>query len=105
MVRRVVGPDVPVVASYDLHANVSDADIDTLDAFIGYAPTRTWTCATRRRIGAGAAPAYRRDADPSREGAPADHAPTVTMLTGKDAPNRPYGEMIDLGQDLDQQPA
>ena len=24
--------------------------------------------------------------------------PTVTMLTGKDAPLRPYGEMIDLGQ-------
>jgi microcystin degradation protein MlrC len=26
--------------------------------------------------------------------------PTVTMLTGKDAPNRPYGELIDLGQAL-----
>ena len=24
--------------------------------------------------------------------------PTVTQLTGKDAPNRPYGELIDLGQ-------
>ncbi|HET6307990.1 MAG TPA: MlrC C-terminal domain-containing protein, partial [Rhodopila sp.] len=24
--------------------------------------------------------------------------PTVTMLTGQDAPNRPYGELIDLGQ-------
>ena len=36
MVRRVVGPDVPIVSSFDLHANVSDTDIDTLDAFVGY---------------------------------------------------------------------
>ena len=29
MVRRVVGPEVPVVATYDLHANVSEPDIAT----------------------------------------------------------------------------
>ena len=28
MVRRVVGPSVPVVATYDLHANVSAANVD-----------------------------------------------------------------------------
>jgi microcystin degradation protein MlrC len=31
-------------------------------------------------------------------------APTVTMLTGRDAPNRPYGEMIDFGQERMHQP-
>ena len=36
LVRRIVGPDVPVVASYDLHANVSDANVDLVNAYIGY---------------------------------------------------------------------
>ena len=36
LVRRIVGPDVPVVASFDLHANVSDADVALLNGFIGY---------------------------------------------------------------------
>src|SRR5215469_12092335 len=35
-VRRIVGPDVPVAATLDLHANVSDRMVDTVDAFIGY---------------------------------------------------------------------
>jgi microcystin degradation protein MlrC len=30
--------------------------------------------------------------------------PTVTQLTGQDAPNRPYGELIDLGQQRMNQP-
>ena len=35
-VREIVGPDVPVVATFDLHANVSDRMVDLIDAFIGY---------------------------------------------------------------------
>jgi microcystin degradation protein MlrC len=35
-IRDVVGPDVPVVATFDLHANVSDRMVDKIDAFIGY---------------------------------------------------------------------
>src|SRR5207245_9059137 len=37
-VRRIVGAGVPVVASFDLHANVSDRMVDLIDAFIGYRP-------------------------------------------------------------------
>jgi microcystin degradation protein MlrC len=101
MVRRVVGPDVPVVSSFDLHANVSDTDIETLDAFVGY---RTNPHLDMRERGAESAAILRR-----LIGGMKTHiakvrlpiiAPTVTMLTGKDAPNRPYGEMIDLGQAL-----
>ena len=104
MIRRVVGPEVPVVASFDLHANVSDTDIATLDAFIGY---RTNPHMDMRECGAESAAVLRR-----LIGGMKTHiakvrlpiiAPTVTMLTGKDAPNRPYGEMIDLGQELMQQ--
>lgn len=34
--RAVVGPDVPVAASYDLHGNVTQRIIDQLDIFAGY---------------------------------------------------------------------
>ena len=36
MVRRIVGPAVPVVCSHDLHCNMSERMVDTLDAFVGY---------------------------------------------------------------------
>jgi microcystin degradation protein MlrC len=35
-VRRLVGPDLPVVVTLDLHANVSDAMADVFDVMIGY---------------------------------------------------------------------
>ncbi|MEO6013524.1 MAG: M81 family metallopeptidase [Devosia sp.] len=35
-VRDLVGPDVPIAASYDLHGNVSQRIIDTLDMFSTY---------------------------------------------------------------------
>jgi microcystin degradation protein MlrC len=101
MVRRVVGPDVPIVSSFDLHANVSDTDIATLDAFVGY---RTNPHLDMRERGAESAAILRQ-----LIGGMKTHiakvrlpiiAPTVTMLTGRDAHNRPYGEMIDLGQQL-----
>jgi len=104
MLRRVVGPDVPIVASFDLHANVSDSGIETIDAYIGY---RTNPHLDMRERGAESAQVLRR-----LLGGMKTHiakvrlpiiAPTVTMLTGRDAPNRPYGEMIDLGQELMQQ--
>ncbi|MBM3651040.1 MAG: M81 family metallopeptidase, partial [Alphaproteobacteria bacterium] len=36
VVRRVVGPDIPVIAVFDLHANVSRKMIDNLSVFVGY---------------------------------------------------------------------
>src|SRR6202030_171364 len=37
-IREIVGPGVPVVATFELHANVSERMVDTIDAFIGYRP-------------------------------------------------------------------
>jgi microcystin degradation protein MlrC len=99
MVRSLVGPDVKIVATYDLHANVAPADIETIDAFIGY---RTNPHMDMRERGAEAAQTMRK----LLAGAKTYIAhirvpivpPTVTQLTGPDAPNRPYGELIDLGQ-------
>lgn len=36
LLRRVAGPDVPIVSVFDLHANVSRKMIDNLSAFVGY---------------------------------------------------------------------
>src|SRR5262249_52934947 len=36
MVRETVGAAVPVVATFDLHANVSERMVESLDLFIGY---------------------------------------------------------------------
>jgi microcystin degradation protein MlrC len=99
LVRRIVGPDVPVVATFDLHANVSDADVTLLNGFIGY---RTNPHLDMRERGAEAATLLRRllggtSTFLARVRLPIV-PPTVTQLTGKDAPNRPYGELIDLGQ-------
>jgi microcystin degradation protein MlrC len=99
LVRRIVGPATPVVASYDLHANVSDANVELVNAYIGY---RTNPHLDMRERGAESAQVLRR-----LLGGTQTHLarirlpivpPTVSMLTGKDAHERPYGEMIDLGQ-------
>jgi microcystin degradation protein MlrC len=55
-VRRIVGPGVPVVATFDLHANASDRMVDLIDAFIGY---RTNPHLDMRERGAEAAAAMR----------------------------------------------
>ncbi|CAG2134479.1 hypothetical protein LMG31506_01391 [Cupriavidus yeoncheonensis] len=36
MVRSIVGPSVPIVATVDLHANVSDRMVDAVDTLISY---------------------------------------------------------------------
>src|SRR5215218_3388481 len=94
MARRVVGPDVPVIASFDLHANVSDADVALLNGFIGY---RTNPHLDMRERGAEAARLLRRLLSGTKTQLARIRLPivppTATQLTGKDAPNRPYGEL------------
>jgi microcystin degradation protein MlrC len=105
MVRRVVGDTVPVVATYDLHANVSAANVELVSAYIGY---RTNPHLDMRERGIEAAQTLRRLLTGTRTYLSRIRLPivppTVTMLTGKDAHERPYGELIDLGQQRSQQP-
>ena len=99
LIRRVVGDATPVVATYDLHANVSAANVDLVNAYIGYRTNPhldMWdrgqeAAQTMRRLLGGTKTFLARERLPIVP-------PTVTMLTGQDAPNRPYGELIDLGQ-------
>jgi microcystin degradation protein MlrC len=99
LVRRIVGPDIPIVATFDLHANVSDADVTLVNGFVGY---RTNPHLDMRERGAEAAILLRRLLGGTRSFLSRIRLPivppTVTQLTGKDAPSRPYGELIDLGQ-------
>jgi microcystin degradation protein MlrC len=98
-VRAIVGPDVPIVASFDLHANVSQRMVDAVDVFVGYLTNphldmreRGAECATHlRALMAGLRTTRSFIRLPIV-------APTVTMLTAADAPQRPYAEMIDWGQ-------
>jgi len=94
-VRGIVGPDIPIAATLDLHANVSERMVASVDAFIGY---RTNPHLDMRERGAEAAMAIR-----EMLGGVKPHRalirlpivpPTVTLLSAAG----PYAEMIDLGQ-------
>src|SRR5271168_1145142 len=94
-VRRIVGPEVPVAATLDLHANVSQRMVLSIDAFIGY---RTNPHLDMRERGAEAAAAIHEMLAGLRPQTAFIRLPivppTVTMLTAAG----PYAEMIDLGQ-------
>src|SRR6267378_6673982 len=94
-VREIVGPGVPIAATLDLHANVSERMVGSIDAFIGY---RTNPHLDMRERGAEAAAAIREmlgGVKPQRAFIRLPIVPpTVTML----AAAGPYAEMIDLGQ-------
>jgi microcystin degradation protein MlrC len=99
MARRVLGPDTPIVASFDLHANVSATVTASLNAFIGY---RTNPHLDMRERGAESAEMLRQLIAGMRTHIAHVRLPivppTVTMLTAQEATPRPYGDMIDLGQ-------
>jgi microcystin degradation protein MlrC len=94
-VRDIVGPDVPIAATLDLHANVSERMVQSIDVFIGY---RTNPHLDMRERGAEAATAIREmlgGVKPQRAIIRLPIVPpTVTLLTAAG----PYAEMIDFGQ-------
>src|SRR4029077_990814 len=100
LVRRLVGPDVPILAPLDLHANVSDRMVSSIDAFIGY---RTNPHMDMRERGIEAAQTIRELLpNGDKTGNTTEPAflrlpivpPTVTMLTAAG----PYADMINYGQ-------
>jgi microcystin degradation protein MlrC len=95
MVREIVGPYVPIAATLDLHANVSERMVQSIDVFIGY---RTNPHLDMRERGAEAAAAVREMLNGVRPQRAFIRLPivppTVTMLTAAG----PYAEMIDFGQ-------
>ncbi|MSO76396.1 MAG: M81 family peptidase [Alphaproteobacteria bacterium] len=99
LVREIAGPKVPVVASYDLHANVSTAMVESVDMFVGYRTNPHLDMRERGRESAEHMRALLRGLATVKAFVRLPIVPpTVSMLTDKAAPVRPYGEMIDLGQ-------
>ncbi|MFQ3623562.1 MAG: M81 family metallopeptidase [Acetobacteraceae bacterium] len=99
VVRETVGPKVPVVATLDLHANVSDAMVRAVDVFVGYRTNPHLDMRDRGEEAAAHVRALLRGTRTVRSLIRLPIVPpTVTMLTVREATDRPYGEMIDLGQ-------
>src|SRR6266581_2110977 len=94
-VREIVGPDVPIAATLDLHANVSERMVRSIDVFIGY---RTNPHLDMRERGTEAAAAIREMLGGVKPQCAFIRLPivppTVTMLTVAG----PYAEMIEFGQ-------
>lgn len=95
MVREELGADIPLVCSYDLHANVSDDMVRCCDAFVGY---RTNPHLDMRERGAESAQLLRRLLAGEKTVLASRRlpiiGPSVTLLTAQG----PYAEVIDLGQ-------
>jgi microcystin degradation protein MlrC len=96
MAREVVGPEIPLVATVDLHANISDRMVESTDAIISY---RTNPHVDQRERAAEAAQLIRR----LLAGAKLTKtfirmpivAPSVRLLTA----SGPYADLIAQGQD------
>ena len=95
LIRRQVGPDVPVIGVFDLHANISLRMTDNLDVFVGYLENPHTDIRERgieaarhmREMLAGAKTAVVMLKLPLTP-------PSIALLTA----DGPYGEMIRYGQ-------
>ncbi len=92
LVRRVVGPAVPVVCSHDLHCNVGERLVESVDAFVAYRTNphvdmaaRAAECADLLREALGGGARFAR-AFVRLPLAP----PTVTLLTA----SGPYADLV-----------
>lgn len=97
MARQIVGPDVPIISTLDLHANISQEMVDATDALIIY---RTNPHVDQYERGVEAAGAMQKLLGNVRATTAFIRlpivAPQVTQLTA----SGPYGEIIDYGQTL-----
>ena len=95
MVREIVGPDVPVVATLDLHGNVSDRMVEAADVVISYQTNPHVDMVAR---GQDAARALDEMFHGLRPGAAIIRLPvtppTVTLLTAEG----PYADLINYGR-------
>lgn len=99
MVRDAVGPGVPIVATLDLHANVSKRMVAETDVLISFL---TNPHVDQRERGREAAAAMRELLGGMRTAKALVKVPlmppSVTLLTGEGAGERPYGDLIRHGQ-------
>jgi microcystin degradation protein MlrC len=95
LLREALGEDVPLVCSYDLHANVSDGMVRDCDAFVGY---RTNPHLDMRERGAESAGLLRRLMAGERFHRAFRRLPIVAPSVSQLTSEGPYAEVINLGQ-------
>ncbi|WP_198378331.1 M81 family metallopeptidase, partial [Neoroseomonas rubea] len=94
-VRAIVGPEVPVIATLDLHANVSRAMVDQADMLIGF---RTNPHVDMAERGAEAAAAMRAMLGGMRPRAGFVKLPMIPPATSQNTDDGPYADAIAYGQ-------
>ncbi len=95
MVRRVVGPDVPLIATLDLHANISEAMVELADVLVSYRTNPHVDQEARAEEAAGLMVEMLAGMRPETAFIRLPIcAPTTTLLTAEGA----YADMIDFGQ-------
>jgi microcystin degradation protein MlrC len=95
MVRTIVGPDVPVVATLDLHGNVSDRMVNAVNVIIAYQTNPHVDMIARGKDAAGVLNEMLNGMRPSATIIRLPITPpTVTLLTEKG----PYADLINYGQ-------
>lgn len=96
-VRAVVGPTVPIVATLDLHANISERMVDAVDVIIAYRTNPHVDQRERAGEAAAAMAALWQGMKPATAFIRLPICPpSVTLLTSEG----PYADMIALGQAL-----
>ena len=93
--RAVVGPDVPIIATLDLHANVSRAMVGQADVLIGF---RTNPHVDMAERGAEAAAAMRAMLGGMRPRAGFVKLPMIPPATSQNTDDGPYADAIAFGQ-------
>ena len=95
LVRKVVGPDIPIVATLDLHANVSEAMVRNTDLLIAYLTNPHIDMVERGREAAFAMRELLSGVKTAKAFIPVPLLPPqVALLSDRG----PYGEAIDMGQ-------
>lgn len=95
MVRAVVGPNVPVVATVDLHANISERMVQNVDALVSYRTNPHLDQAERARDAARLLLRFLDGKKPQRAFVRLPLTPaSVTLLTSEG----PYADAIRYGQ-------
>ncbi len=101
MIRAIVGPAVPVIATHDLHCNVSERTVDALDALISY---RTNPHVDQRERAAEAADLMVEMLNGLKTAKAFIRMPitppSVTLLTARG----PYADLINMGTAMMQSP-
>lgn len=94
-VREIVGPDVPIVATLDLHANVSAAMVQLADLLVAYRCNPHTDMAER---GADCARHLRAMLDGLRPKAAFVKLPFIPPSTSQNTKSGPYADVIAYGQ-------